>query len=216
MRTRVILVTLLIALLALPVALHAQATDPVTVTEEFVEVVNKGDVDAAEEVVAEEAVVTVPQAMSGEEEDGAEPEAQTTYTGSAEYQAWLDAQAVAKAKTTLGECSVEGERVTCDVSYTSEALKAKGVDVLEGKLAVRVVEGKIQSYAFTASAASVAKLQAASAPAAVPVTGGAAAPEAMPVSGGGVTQGITFFMAVLAVVGLLLAGATSAFRGAKN
>ena len=74
MRTRVILVTLLIALLALPVALHAQATDPVTVTEEFVEVVNKCDVDAAQEVVAEEAVVTVPQATSGAEEDEADAE----------------------------------------------------------------------------------------------------------------------------------------------
>jgi hypothetical protein len=195
----------------------------VTVTEKHVEAVNSGDVDGAEAKMKEEAVVTVPQATSGTEGEEAEgeaetePEAQTQYTGAAEYQAWLDAQAVAKAQTTLGACSVEGERVTCPASYTSNALRAKGVDFLEGMLAVRVVEGKIQSYAFTPSPKSVIKLRAiASAPAAVPVTGGAAAPEAMPVSGGGVTQGITFFMTVLAVLGLLLAGATSTFRGAKN
>ena len=131
MRTRVILVTLLIALLALPVAVYAQETDPVTVTENFVTSVNEGNVDEAGEVVAEDAVVTVPQATSGEDEDEAdaeaEPEAQTQYTGSAEYQAWLDAQAKANAQTSLGECSVEGERVACGASYTSDALKAKGV-----------------------------------------------------------------------------------------
>ena len=223
MRTRVILATLLVALLALPVALHAQETDPVTVVEEQVDAVNKGDVAAAEEVMAEDAVVTVPQATSGtegEEAEGegeAEPEAQAQYIGSAEYQAWLDAQAAAGAETTLGECTVAGEVVTCNASYASEALKAKGVDFLEGELAVTVVEGQIQAYAFVASSESVAKLRSAlAAPEAVPVTGGAAAPEVIPVTGDGPTQGITYILAALAVLGLLVAGAASAFRGAKN
>jgi ketosteroid isomerase-like protein len=226
MKTRVILVTALIALLALPVAVHAQETDPVTVTEGHVEAVNNGDVAAAGEVMAEDAVVTVPQATSGTEGEAdadaeAEPEAQTQYTGSAEYQAWLDAQAKANAQTTLGACSVEGERVTCNASYTSDALQAKGVDFVEGELAVTVVEGQIQSYAFIPSAEAVAMLQAsASAPETVPVTGGTSEPEVMPVTGGGATQSITYIMALLAVLGLLLAGAASvtrAFqRGAKN
>jgi hypothetical protein len=165
--------------------------------------------------MAENAVVTVPQATSGEGE--AEPEAQAQYTGSAEYQAWLDAQAKANAQTSLGECSVEGERVTCNASYTSDALKAKGLDSLEGVLEVTVVEGVIQSYVFTPSPESVAKLQAStSAPEAVPVTGGTTSPDVMPATGDGPTQGITYIMGVLAVVGLLLGAAASTFRGAKN
>jgi hypothetical protein len=96
-----------------------------------------------------------------------------------------------------------------------------GVGSLEGTLMVTVVEGVIQSYDFTPSAESVAKLRAsASAPEGVPVTGGETEPEVMPVTGDGPTQGITYIMALLAVVGLLLAGASSvtrAFqRGAKN
>ena len=196
-------------------------SDPVTVTEGHVEAVNEGDVAAAEEVMAEDAVVTVPQATSGTEDEAegegeAEPEAQTQYTGSAEYQAWLDAQAVANAETSLGECAVEGERVTCNASYTSDALKAKGVDFLEGELAVVVVEGVIQTYAFTPSPESVAKLGSAKAPEGVPVTGGSTSPEVMPVTGGGATQGVTYIMALLAVLGLLLAGAISAFAAQRT
>jgi hypothetical protein len=194
-RTRVILVTALIALLALPVAVYAQETDPVTVTEGHVEAVNNGDVAAAGEVMAEEAVVTVPQATSGEEETEAvgeaEPEAEAEYTGSAEYQAWLDAQAAANAETTLGECTVAGEVVTCDVSYTSDALQAMGVGAVEGVLEVTVVEGQIQAYAFTLSAESVAMLQA------------EAAPEVMPVTGG-TKQNTTNLVLLAAVLGLLL------------
>ena len=201
-RTRVILVTVLVALLALPVAVYAQETDPVTVTEGHVEAVNKGDAAAAGEVMAEDAVVTVPQATSGTEDEAegeADPAAQVQYTGSAEYQAWLDAQAAANAQTTLGECTVEGEVVTCAASYTSSALQGMGVSSVEGTLMVTVVGGQIQSFDFTPSADSVAMLQSAMAPAALPETGGT-------------KQGPTYL--VLAVLGLLLAG--GAFVGTRG
>jgi hypothetical protein len=70
---RVILITALIALLALPVAVHAQDQDPVTVTEDFTDAVNNGDVDGAGENLAEDATVMVPQATSGEEEEAGAP-----------------------------------------------------------------------------------------------------------------------------------------------
>jgi hypothetical protein len=282
MRTHVILATLLVVLLALPGALHAQATDPVAVTEGYVEAVNNGDVVAAEEIMAEDATVTVPQAMSGtegeSEEDtgpsptdvrhvegdldihhieegipgeeeieieveiepevpnvtnvdpegdatnvdpegdatnvdpegdvtnvdpegaelmpasppdlaGTDPAAQQQYTGKAEIRAWLEGQAAANAQTSRGECTVEGETVTCDASYTSDTLQAKGVDVLEGELSVTVVDGKIQSYAFTPSPESVTRLQSAAMPATLPETGGT-------------TQARIYLL--LAVLGLLL------------
>ena len=201
MVTRIILVTALIALLALPVAVFAQETDPVTVTEGFVTSVNEGDVAAAGDVVAEDATVTVPEATTGEEmEEEAEPEAEAEYSGSAEIEAWLDAQVAAGAETTVGECTAAGEVVTCDVSYTSEALNAMGVGALAGELQVVVVEGQIQAYDFIPSAEAVAMLQSAAAPAALPATGGT-------------TQATTYML--LAVLGLflLLAGTSvRAFR----
>jgi hypothetical protein len=178
---------MLIVVLVLPLAVYAQEgevepkqSDPVTVTEGHVESVNSGDVAAAEETVAEDATVTVPAATvtdaaapaegegedEGEDEDpaavvAADPAAEQQYTGTAETQAYLEGQTAANANTTLGECSVAGETVTCAASYTSDALRARGIDFLEGQLVVTVVEGKIQSYDFTPSPESVTKIQSA-------------------------------------------------------
>jgi hypothetical protein len=201
---------MLIVLLALPMAVQAQETDPVAVTEGHVEAVNKGDVAAAEETVAEDATVTVPAATvtdsaapaptegegEGEAEDpaavaAADPAAQEQYTGTAETQAYLEGQAAANANTTLGECSVAGETVTCAASYTSAALQARGIDFLEGQLMVTVAEGKIQSYDFMPSAASVTKIQTAF-----------GAPRTLPQSGGATPD--TNYNMVLVVMGLLL------------
>jgi hypothetical protein len=217
MRRRVILVMMFIVLLTLPMAVHAQETDPVAVTEGHVEAVNNGDVAAAEETVAEDATVTVPAATvtdsaaptEGEDEGtdpaaaaAADPTAQEQYTGTAETQAYLEGQAAANANTTLGECSVAGETVTCAASYTSAALQAQGIDFLEGQLVVTVVEGKIQSYDFTPSPESVAKIQAALAPATLPGTGGTTP-----------TPATTYMGLVVLGLLLLLAGAgTYAFQ----
>ena len=203
MRSNVILVTALVLLLALPLAVHAQEMDPVTVTEDFVGSVNEGDAAAAQVVMSEDATVTVPQATSGEEEEEeeADPAAQTQDTGSAETTAWLEAQAAAGAQINLGECSVEGETATCAASYTSNALQGMGVSSVEGTLMVTVVGGQIQSVDFTPSAEAVAMLQSAAMPATLPQTGG--------------TKLGTTYLALLAVVGLLLllAGASvPAFR----
>ena len=86
-----------------------------------------------------------------------------------------------------------------------DALTAKDVDFLEDELAVTVVEGHIQVYDFTPSAESVAKLGSAVATA-----------EAMPVSGGGPAQGTTYIIGVLAVLGLLFAGAASVFVAKRS
>ena len=47
MRTRIMLLLMLIILLVLPMAVNAQETDPVAVTEGHVEAVNEGDATSA-------------------------------------------------------------------------------------------------------------------------------------------------------------------------
>jgi hypothetical protein len=224
MRTRVILVTMLIVLLALPMVVHAQETEPEAVAKEQVEAVNKGDADAAQVTMAEDATVTVPAATvtesaapaatEGEDEDedegtdpaaaaAADPAAQQQYTGTAETQAYLEGQAAAKANTALGECSVAGDTVTCAANYTSDALQARGIDFLEGELVVTVAAGKIQTFNFTPSSESVAKIRSAF-----------AAPTTLPQSGGTTPTQATTYM-VLAALGLLLllaGAATYAFQ----
>jgi hypothetical protein len=210
---------MLIVLLALPMAVQAQEVEvepEIEVTEENVEAVNNGDADAAQVTMSENATVTVPAATvtdsaapaptegesegdNGDDDDdedpaaaaAADPAATQQYSGTAETQAYLEGQTAANANTTLGECSVAGETVTCAASYTSAALQARGIDFLEGQLMVTVAEGKIQSYDFTPSAASVTKIQTAF-----------GAPRTLPQSGGATPD--TNYNMALVVMGLLL------------
>jgi hypothetical protein len=180
MRKSVILAAVLVVLLTLPLAVYAQEVEVEAKAEEFVEVVNKGEAAAAAEILDEEAVVVVPKAMteSGGEE-GEDPAAEQQAVGKAEVEAWIEGLTAVNAETTLGACAVEGDTATCEASFTSDALMAKGVDMIEGELMVKVnAEGMIESYSFVASADSVAKLQAAGAatPETIAVTGGASLP----------------------------------------
>jgi hypothetical protein len=208
MRTGAILATVIVVLLALPVAVYAQEMDPLTVSEAFVADINEGNLEAATNAVAPEAVVEAPQAMSGEAgQEGTDPAAQEQQVGKAEVEAWIEGQMSANGQTTLDECTVvEGEIVICDASFTSDALVALGVDVIEGELKIQVnAEGKIQAYDFTPSAESVAELQAAAPEAAVPEV---AAPEeaetdTMPATGGNSLLRLAF---VLVLAGLIAVG----------
>jgi hypothetical protein len=197
-------------------------------TEDHVEAVNKGDAEAAQVTMAEDATVTVPAATvtgeaapppaEGESDDGdddaeaavaADPAATQQYTGD-QVEAWLEGQVAAGAQMNLENCTVAGETATCAARYTSNALAARGIDFLEGTLVTTVVEGQIQSYDFTPSADSVAKIQSAfAAPAPLPATG---APAALPATGGTTPDTNYLGLAAMGLL-LLLAGAgTYAFQ----
>ena len=191
MRKSAFLAAVLVVLLALPLAVFAQEPEVEVKTKEFVEVVNKGEAAAAAEMVDEEAVVAVPKAMteSGGEE-GEDPAAEQQAVGKAEVEAWIEGLTAVNANTTLGACTIEGETATCEASFTSDALAAEGVDIIEGTLTVTLVDGLITSYNFVASADSLAQLQAAGAEAAAPETlaktgGGSLPPNALALVLGG-------------------------------
>jgi hypothetical protein len=208
MRSNVILVTVLVLLLAMPVAVFAQELAPAEAAGELVTSVNEGDAAGAAAVVAPDATVTAPEAMvtapppaegaEEEEEEEADPAAQQQYSGTKEVEAWLEGQVAAGTQINLGECTVEGETATCAASFTNAGLQGMGVGAVEGTLMVTVVGGQIQSFDFTPSAEAVAMLQAAAAPAALPETGG--------------NRSATYIV-VLTVLALLLAG--GAFVGTR-
>ena len=149
MKTRILVLTVLVLTLALPVALHAQDTDPLSIVNAWFDALNAGDVDAALSYLADDAVVTmVPPGTPGD--DG-------IFTGKEEIRGWYEGLVAAKGVATLSDCQVEGESVTCIDTYTDDGLQAMGVDSIEGELALIVREGKIQSYTFTMSPESMAK-----------------------------------------------------------
>ena len=205
MKTRIILVTALIALLAMPVAVFAQELAPDEAAGELVTSVNEGDAAAAAAVVASDATVAAPEAMTTggeeeEEEEEADPAAQAQYSGTEQTTAWLEGQVAAGTQIDLGECTVEGETATCAASFTNAGLQGMGVGAVEGTLMVTVVGGQIQSFDFTPSAEAVAMLESAAMPATLPATGG--------------TQATTYML--LAVLGLLLLLAGTSVRAFRR
>jgi hypothetical protein len=142
MKRLMIAVTVMVAVLALPVALHAQETDPLTIVNSWLEALNAGDVDAALSYLADDAQITTDQ----------------VYTGKEEIRGWYEGLVGANGVSTLSACQVDGETITCSNVYTDDGLQAMGVDFLEGALVLVVRDGKIQSYSFTPSPESLAKL----------------------------------------------------------
>lgn len=59
MKTRIIAMTALVVMLALPAALYAQETDPVVVVMAEIEAFNAGDIDAALALYADDVVITI-------------------------------------------------------------------------------------------------------------------------------------------------------------
>lgn len=221
MRTRMIIISILVLLLVLPAAVSAQLTAPQDVAEAFVQDITDQNIDEAMALMDPEAVVNSDQGNT----TGAEgtPEytetPQQTYSGEAEARAWLEGMMGQNPDIALGECTVDGQTATCPANYVDDALRAIGVEFVPGVMVVEVnEEGLITSYDFTPTAEGVAAVEAAAAAAAGEAAAGEAAageaaetaqetPAAIPALGQGPTlestAATTAFL--LLVAGLLLA-----------
>jgi ketosteroid isomerase-like protein len=133
---------LVLAILVLPGALYAQETDPLTVINSWLEALNAGDVDTALSYLADDAQIEPDQVYSGKEE----------------IRGWYENLVGGNGVSTVSDCQVDGETVTCNSTYSDDGLQAMGVDYLEGTLVLILQDGKIHSYTFTPSPESLAKL----------------------------------------------------------
>jgi len=122
---------------------------PQDIANSWQEVLNKGDIDATLSHLAEDAVVKISPAG---------PEGDAVFTGHTEIRGWYETLAAGKGITTLSDCKVNSETITCLDTYTDEGLKSMGVDFIEGEWVAVIKEGKIQSYTFTTTPESLAKL----------------------------------------------------------
>ena len=117
---------------------------------------NAGDVDTALAFLADDAFITlVPPPMEGH--DG-------VFRGKEEIRAWWENLYSLNGASTVSDCQVEGETVTCQLNYTDDSLKALGLDSIDNEFVVIVREDKIQTYTVTMTEESVAELMAAMSP----------------------------------------------------
>jgi ketosteroid isomerase-like protein len=167
MKARMIAVMMLAVLLALPVALYAQEPDPMSTISAWVEALNAGDIDGALSYLADDAVVQIlPPA----------PGTSGVFTGKEEVRGWYEAVVGQNGVTTLSDCQIEGETVTCVNTYAEDSFRSLGIDSVVGEWVAVVREGKLQSYTFTMSEESLAALMVAMTPPVMPETGGLALP----------------------------------------
>jgi ketosteroid isomerase-like protein len=155
MKARLIAITMLVGMLILPVALHAQEDDPATVVTAAYEAWNAHDVDAYLAFVADDAVVDIPGFG--------------THSGLEEIRAWMEGLIPLNPYMGFEILQVEGDTVTVRSTYTDDDFRALGI-VLEADEVIVVQDGKVKSDTWIATDESMAQLQAAMA--ALPVTGG--------------------------------------------
>ena len=164
MRTRLFALMVVVLMLAFPAGICAQETDPVAMIMAWNDAQNAGDADAALAFLADDAFITlVPPPMEGH--DG-------IFRGKEEIRAWWENLYALNGASTVSNCQVEGETVTCLLNYTDDSLKALGLDSIDNEFVVIVREGKIQTYTATMTEESLAALMAAMSPESLPETGG--------------------------------------------
>jgi hypothetical protein len=167
MKARMVAVMVSVVLLALPVALYAQESDPMPVIDAWVQALNAGDIDVALSYLADDAVVQiVPPA----------PGTSGVFAGKGEIRGWYETIVEQNGVTTLSDCQVDGETVTCVNTYAEDSFRSMGIDFIVGEWVVVVRDGKFQSYTFTMTEESLAAIMAAMPPQAMPETGGTAVP----------------------------------------
>ena len=168
MRTRLFALMILALMLAFPGGICAQETDPVSMIMAWNDAQNAGDADASLAFLADDAFITlIPPPMEGH--DG-------VFRGKEEIRAWWENLYSLNGASTVSNCQVEGETVTCLLNYTDDSLRALGLDSIDNEFVVIVREGKIQTYTATMTEGSLAALMAAMSPESLPETGGTALP----------------------------------------
>jgi hypothetical protein len=164
MKTRILVLTVFVLTLALPVALYAQEGGPVSMISAWHDAMNARDADAALAFLADDAFITlVPPPMEGH--DG-------VFRGKGEIRAWWENLYALNSASTVSNCQVEGETVSCLLNYTDDGLKALGLDSIDNEFVVIVQEDKIRTYTATMTEESLAELMAAMSPESLPETGG--------------------------------------------
>ena len=182
MKTQIIMILVVVAILALPGALYAQETDPAAVLIASYEAFNAGDIEADLDYFAEDAVVNIVPFG--------------TYTGHDEIRGWIEKNAAVNGRMTWENPHVDGNTVTLKSTYTDDELQAIGITLEASETAI-VKDGKIVEDTWVVTDESMAALMAAMPPEAMPETGGQTVlpyPLLLPLAGVALLGGLTFIL----------------------
>jgi ketosteroid isomerase-like protein len=161
MKKLTVAVTVIVAVLALPVVLHAQETDSLAVVTALYEAVNARDIEAALALYADGAVIYMPVPP---------PNMPDTYTGKEEIRGWIENEVVRNTEYQLVGTEVDGNTVVATTSVADDVLRSFGLTSLEQKDEFTILDGRITARTHVFTEESLAKLAAAAA--ALPETGG--------------------------------------------
>lgn len=164
MKRRIIAMMALVVMLALPVALYAQETDPESAIRALHDALHAKDIDAALTLLADDAVVTIAHRTRPHD----------VFTGKEAIRGWYEGLVAQNIDAELSNFQVDGDNVAWSSKISIDDWRGLGVAPLDLTSEGIVQDGKIKSYTVTLSEESSAKLQAAMA--ALPETGGAAFP----------------------------------------
>ena len=164
MKIHIMILIMLAITLTLPATLYAQETDPMSVINAWQDAMNANDADAALGFLADDAFIKlVPPPIEGH--DG-------IFSGKEAIREWWEGLYALNGSSSLSDCQIDGEAVTCTLRYTDDSLKSIGVDYINNEFVVIVRGGEIQTYTATMTDESLAALMAALAT--LPETGGVA------------------------------------------
>jgi hypothetical protein len=163
MKMFLITMMMLVVILALPLALNAQETDPAKVVTDHLVPFKAGDLDAALAYFADDAVYRI-EFMD------------ETYTGVDEIRAWWVGLQEQNFDIEVEVVNVEGNKVTTHTKTWTDFTRELDIAPLEATEVYIVEDGKIKSGTWTPTEESVAKLQAAMAPETLPESGEAGFP----------------------------------------
>ncbi len=169
------------ATLALPSRIVlAQTTDPLAIVQANFAALNRGDVEAALAMFADDATLS---------------SATGSATGKEQIRRKVQADVAIHVQLNASNLRVTGDQVTYTFSVSNDQFRSLGIDAVEGEGTVTIRGGKITQLSSTPSAASRARIQQAM----------AAAPRTMPSTG---AADVSLAVLLLALGGLaVLAGA---------
>ncbi len=144
---RLLLATMIAMLCISATQLHAQGTDALSVVTRFISAINAHDSDGVMALIADNAQFHFP----GQGGPG--------LNGKAEVGAWLQDQIAQNIHVGVENLRVTGDSATFTSLLSLDVFRDMGVAPLDGATTILVQNGKITSFTFAMSQASLEKLQ---------------------------------------------------------
>jgi LPXTG-motif cell wall-anchored protein len=165
MKATLAAICIIATILALPSTLKAQPADPSAVVKALEAATNAGDLEAQMALFTDDAVIQIrPEAFGG------------TYTGKEQIRAWFEGLRATHFSITVNIVDVQGDVVTTRSTIASDFFRQIGLASVEGIEQYTVRNGLIAGFTFTFTDESIARIQAAAAPQALPQTGASDGP----------------------------------------